>query len=218
MQLEHKLDFLLGIYIMAIVCAELLGSKFITIFHVPASVGLLALPLTFVINDIVCEVAGKERARNFVRVGIVVLIILLAYVGIARALPPAGFYQNNAAYRIVFGNSLRVIVASLSAFAISEFMDVLVFNAVRRKWGTRRFWLRNNVSNIIGQLIDTTVFIIIAFYHVSPAYDARKMVAIIVPYWLLKIFFSVVETPFAYAGVKWLRGDTTSRTNKSALN
>lgn len=205
MLLEKRLDYLLAIYIAAIICAELLGSKFITIFGVATSVGILSLPFTFVINDVVSEVVGKERARNFVRSGLYVLIFLFAFVYIARELPPAGFFSNNEAYRGVFGNSLRVIVGSLTAFAVSEFSDVFVFNAMRRRWGQSRLWLRNNVSNFVGQLIDTTIFIFIAFYLTTPAYNIPKMIAIIIPYWLLKMFFSVVETPFTYWGVRWLK-------------
>jgi len=205
--LEKKLDYLLAIYITAIVAAELLGSKFITIFGVVTSVGILSLPLTFVINDVVTEVVGKERARNFVRSGLYVLAFLFLFVLIARELPPAGFYKNDEIYRNVFGNSLRIIIASLTAFAVSEFTDVYIFNAMKKKWGQRLLWLRTNLSNFLGQLIDTTVFIFIAFYLVTPAYDLSKMVAIIIPYWLLKIFFSVIETPFAYLGIKWLKSE-----------
>ena len=205
MPLEKKLDYLLAIYIAAIVSAELLGSKLVTIFGVSTSVGIYALPLTFVINDIVSEVMGKDRARNFVRTGLAVLVILLVFVAAARALPPAGFYKNNEQYRLVFGNSLRVIIGSLSAFAVSEFTDVFVFNKMRQKWGQKLLWLRTNLSNFVGQFIDTTVFIFIAFYMVSPTSTFARMWALIIPYYLLKIFFSVIETPLAYLGVRWLR-------------
>lgn len=208
MALEKKLDYLLAIYIAAIVSAELLGSKLVTIFGISTSVGIYALPLTFVINDIVSEAVGKQRARNFVRTGLFVLVLLLVFVFLARALPPAGFYRNNDAYRLVFGNSLRVIIGSLTAFAVSEFTDVYVFNKIREKWGKRFLWLRTNLSNFIGQFIDTTIFIFVAFYMVSPTSDFARMWALIIPYWLLKIFFSAVETPFAYLGVRWLRTDT----------
>lgn len=207
------MDYLLALYIVSIVSAELLGSKFISLLGVPTSVGILALPLTFVINDVVSEVAGKDRARNFVRSGLYVLIFLFAFVYVARELPPAGFFQNNEAYRGVFGNSLRVILGSLTAFAVSEFTDVFVFNAMRQKWGQKFLWLRANLSNFVGQFIDTAVFIFVAFYLTTPAYDIPKMIAIIVPYWLLKMFFSVVETPFTYWGVRWLRAGEARATS-----
>lgn len=207
--LEKKLDYLLAIYITAIIAAELLGSKFITLFGVATSVGIFSLPFTFVINDVVTEVVGKERARNFVRSGLYVLVFLFLFVVIARELPPAEFYKNDEIYRNVFGNSLRIIVASLTAFAVSEFTDVYIFNAMRKKWGQKLLWLRTNLSNFLGQLIDTTMFMFIAFYLVTPAYDLHKMLVIIIPYWLLKIFFSVIETPFCYLGVKWLKKENS---------
>lgn len=203
--LEKKLDYLLAIYIAAIVAAELLGSKFINIFGVATSVGIISLPLTFVINDVVTEVVDKERARNFVRSGLYMLVFLFLFVYVARVLPPADFYHNNDVYRNVFGNSLRIIVASLTAFGVSEFTDVYIFNAMRKKWGQKLLWLRTNLSNFLGQLIDTSVFIFIAFYLTTPAYDLHKMIILIIPYWLLKMFFSVVETPFCYLGIKWLK-------------
>lgn len=204
MTLEKKLDYLLAVYIGAIVSAELLGGKLTTIFGVSTSVGIYALPLTFVINDIVTEVVGKERARNFVRAGLVMLVMLAGFVALARFLPPAGFYTANEAYRMIFGNSLRVIIGSLSAFAVSEFTDVWIYNLMKKAWGKKLLWLRTNLSNFASQLVDTTVFITVAFYHITPAYTPGKMLALIIPYWLLKMFFSVIETPFAYLGVKWL--------------
>lgn len=218
MTLEKKLDFLLAIYIGAIVSAELLGSKLISIFGIATSVGIYALPLTFVINDIVSEVAGKPRARNFVRSGLIVLIMLFFFVAIARILPPAGFYRNNDAYRTVFGNSMRVILGSLTAFAISEFTDVYVFNYVRQKWGQKFLWFRSNLSNFVGQLIDTTIFIFVAFYMISPTSTVGRMWALIIPYWLLKIFFSVVETPLTYLGVKWLNNSDSDLTKETNIN
>ena len=206
MTLEKKLDYLLAVYIAAIVSAELLGSKLITLFGVSTSIGIYALPLTFVINDIVSEVIGKDRARNFVRTGLFVLIMLFFFVFLARILPPASFYQNNEAYRLVFGNSMRIIIGSLTAFAISEFTDVYIFNKIRQMWGKRFLWLRSNLSNFVGQFIDTTVFIFIAFYMASATSTFSRMWALIIPYWLLKMFFSVAETPLTYLGVKWLRG------------
>src|SRR3989338_6153606 len=94
MTTEKKLDYLLAIYIAAIVSAELLGSKLTTIFGISTSVGIYALPLTFVINDIVSEVVGKDRARNFVRTGLVVLVMLFFFVFLSRILPPASFTKT----------------------------------------------------------------------------------------------------------------------------
>ncbi|PIS41335.1 MAG: transporter [Candidatus Kerfeldbacteria bacterium CG08_land_8_20_14_0_20_42_7] len=212
--MQKKLDLLLAIYITSLVAAELLGSKITTILGANISVGIVAFPLTFLINDIVTEVAGKERARHFVRTGLLMLAILFGMVLIARALPPAGFYSHNEAYETVFSNSLRIIVASLSAFVVSELLDITIFNKIKERM-KRFLWFRVNISNIVSQFIDTTVFTFIAFYMVTSAYDFNKMVALILPYWGLKILFSFVQTPLAYVGVYWLnRGEKNSLTRQ----
>lgn len=203
--MEKKLDILLAIYITSLVAAELIGSKITTILGANISVGIIAFPLTFLINDIVTEIAGKERARHFVRTGLLMLVILFAMVYIARLLPAASFYSHNEAYETVFGNSLRIIIASLSAFIVSELLDIAIFSKIKER--LKKFlWLRVNASNIISQLIDTTIFTFIAFYMVTDAYNIEKMFALIIPYWALKILFSFVQTPLAYLGVWWLRG------------
>jgi hypothetical protein len=202
--MEKKLDILLGIYITSLVASELLGSKLITLLGANISVGIIAFPITFFINDIVTEIAGKKRARHFVRTGLYMLILLFFFVWIARLLPAASFYKNSDAYNSVFSNSMRIIVASLSAFVISELLDIAIFSKIRDTL-KKYFWLRSNVSNIISQFIDTTVFTFIAFYLAQPHYDVAKMFALILPYWGLKILFSFVQTPLAYLGVWWLK-------------
>lgn len=198
-----KLDLLLAVYIAAIVAAELLGAKTFPVFFVNASVAIFVFPLTFSINDMVAEVYGKARARSFVRSGLWVLIGLFLFTLLAVALPPTSrFAEVDPAYRLVFGKSLRIMVASLVAFFVSERLDVYLFWRIRQWLGTKRLWLRNNGSNIIGQLVDTSVFMMLAFWQPGSFWF---VVSLIVPYWLLKSSASVILTPLTYAGVRWLK-------------
>ncbi|HYD35842.1 MAG TPA: queuosine precursor transporter [Vitreimonas sp.] len=201
--LEQKLDILLALYITAIMAAELLGSKVTTIMGVSASVGILALPITFTINDVVAEVAGKARARHFVRTGLMMLVVLLILTMIALVLPPAARFQaSHPAYLQVFGKSMRIMIASLIAFFLSEMFDVYVYSKIREKLGKKHLWLRNNLSNFIGQFADTFVFMMLAFYRPG---NFWFVISLIIPYWLLKCAFSIIETPFTYLGVAWLK-------------
>jgi len=199
----QKLDLLLAIYITAIVSAELLGSKVFNWKIINASVGIFVLPITFTINDIVTEVCGKTRARSFIKSGLYVLIGLAAYIFLSISLPPAQrFLSLNQAYTAVFARSLRITLASLTAFFLSERFDVYVFSRIRQALGQKRLWLRNNASNFLGQLIDTNIFMFLAFY--TPG-DFWFILSLIWPYWLLKCSMSVIETPFTYLGVSWLK-------------
>lgn len=203
MDKTQKLDLLLATYIAAIVAAELLGSKIFQLGFIKASVGIFVIPLTFTINDIVTEVYGKPRARSFIRSCLYILIGLALYNYLCLILPAAKrFLPTNDAYNLIFGKSLRITLASLTAFFIGERLDVYVFSRIREKLGTKKLWLRNNLSNFIGMLIDTIIFYSLAFY--SPG-NVNFLISIMWPYWLLKCSMSIIETPFVYLGVRWLK-------------
>jgi uncharacterized integral membrane protein (TIGR00697 family) len=98
-------------------------------------------------------------------------------------------------------------IASLAAFAISQFFDVYLFSRIREKLGASKLWFRNNVSNILAQFVDTVVFIVLAFYSFETSFGANAafLWSIILPYWMLKNCMSALITPIVYAGVKWLK-------------
>ncbi|HEX3082502.1 MAG TPA: queuosine precursor transporter, partial [Candidatus Saccharimonadia bacterium] len=107
----------------------------------------------------------------------------------------------------VFGTTVRIAAASLTAFGLASLLDVMVFSRMREAMHKKALWLRNNVSNFVSQLFDTTIFITLAFYALDKPFNDNFsfLLGIIVPYWLLKCLMSVIETPLVYAGVAWLR-------------
>ena len=211
----NKLDFVVAVYIFCVLLSELMGAKTFPLFTIGSftlnsSVAIFLFPLTFTINDIVAEVYGKERARSLVRSGLIIVAMLIIYSLIATMLPPSGrFSGTEAAYDTIFGTSIRFSIASLLAFLSSEFLDVAIFTKLRAKFGTTRLWLRTNVSNFISQFVDSLVFMVIAFYAIDKGFGSNVsfILSLMIPYWLLKCAMSVIETPFAYLGVKWLRKD-----------
>lgn len=206
----EKMDFLLAAYIAAIAAAELMGGKIFSVFGlVNASVGIFAFPITFTINDIVAEVHGKQRAVSFARSALWVLVMLFGFSVLATALPPAARFAQNQEYVVIFQKSQRIILASLAAFWLSERFDIFVFSRVRAALGKKHLWLRNNLSNFLGQFFDTALFMMLAFYAPGKFWF---VVSLIIPYWLLKCAASVVETPLTYLGVRWLQtGSRASR-------
>lgn len=209
----QKLDLLISIYIFCIAVAELMGAKtfpLITIgsFKLNASVAIFVVPLIFTINDMITEVYGKERTRSIIRSGLIVVALLLVTSLLFTALPPSPRFQGmESAYDAVFTYSARIAAASLTAFALAEFLDVYIFAKVRERLGKKALWLRTNLSNFGSQLVDTIVFMTLAFYAFDQtvASNFSFLVSLIIPYWLLKCFMSVIETPFVYLGVKWLK-------------
>jgi uncharacterized integral membrane protein (TIGR00697 family) len=194
------------------------------------SVGLFVLPITFIITDAVVEVKGKKAAKQIFKIALFCLTFVLFYSALAVNLPPATRFNKEAypgagfnavdAYNFIFGSSIRIMIASLSAFAVSQFFDIIIFNKLKEKTEGKYFWLRNNLSTIFSQFIDTAVFYLIAFTRLpfaipflgieaNSGLDFDFMLKIFIPYYILKIVFSLLDTPLAYFLVWWLRKSKT---------
>lgn len=211
----QKFDLLVSIFIFCTVVSELMGAKTFPLatigsFHLNASVAIFVIPLLFGINDIITEVYGKERARSVIRSSLVVIILLSLFSLLATHLSPSTrFAPMEKAYDQIFLISIRMSVASLIAFGAAEFLDVFIFSKIRQKLGKKNLWLRTNASNFIAQFTDTSIFIFIAFYALNKPFgdNFSFLFGLILPYWLLKCFMSIIETPFVYLGVGWLKRD-----------
>lgn len=208
-----KIDLLVAIYIFCVVASELMGGKTFYLFNIGnyqlnSSVAILLLPLVFTINDIIIETYGKERARSMVKSSLLVIVLLILFSLAATSLPSSlRFKSTETAYDTIFHISIRFSLASLAAFALAEFLDIYIFKKLRDRLGDRKLWLRTNTSNIISQFIDTSIFMVLAFYTFDkPASSNLTFIfGLVLPYWILKCLMSVFETPFAYLGVAWLK-------------
>jgi queuosine precursor transporter len=211
----NKMDLLVAVYIFCILVSEMMGAKTFPLvnlwgYQLNASVGIFVLPIVFTINDVITEVMGKERAKSVVRSGLLIILTLMLFSILATSLPPSKrFSPTEAAYDSIFSLSIRFSAASLTAFTLAEFLDVLVFSKLRQKLGKSRLWLRNNLSNFVSQLVDTATFMLLAFYALDKPFADNFVfiVGLVLPYWLLKCSMSVIETPLVYWGVKWLKDD-----------
>ncbi len=210
----RKFDLIIALYIFGVITAELMGSKTFSLTnfswaHLNASVAIFVLPLLFTMVDVVVEVYGRARARSLVFSGFVVIFLLILYVWLATSLPPSHrFARTEHAYDTVFHSSIRIAAASLTAFVVSELLDVAIFARLRDALKGRALWLRNNVTNFIAQFMDSFVFIFLAFYALHESFHANSsfLFSLIIPYWLIRCGLSIVETPLVYLGVWWLRG------------
>lgn len=214
----EKFDLLVSIYIFCICVTELMGGKTFVLpqigsLQLNASVAILVLPLVFTINDVITEVFGPERARSVVRCGLLVVFLIMVFSVLATSLPASKrFLPSEKAYEQVFSLSARIAASSLSAFALAEFLDVLVFVRLRKALGENGLWLRNNLSNFASQFVDTAVFMFLAFYAFDKPFSSNLsfLTSLIIPYYLLKCLMSIIETPLVYLGVHWLRDEKQS--------
>lgn len=216
---EDKTDFLAVVFVSLLVVANLMGAKITHIGAVNFSVGLLVFPFTFLITDIIAEVHGKKRAKKLVTHAFFALIGITLVSTIFVALPFAERSLIKEEYTAVFSASIRILIASIIAFYLSQTHDVHTFIKLKQKSHGKFLWLRNNVSTMISQLIDTALFYSIAFLHIPflPAavntperYNLLFILTLMLPYYGLKVVMALLDTPLVYLGVRWLRKSETA--------
>jgi uncharacterized integral membrane protein (TIGR00697 family) len=177
-------------------------------YQLNASVAIFLLPLVYSINDIIIEVYGKERMRQIMWVGWIVVGLIIVVCAFFTALPStARFAEMNSAYTAIFHMGIRMSIASLFSFMIANVLDIYVFAWLREKMKAKKLWLRTNISNIISEFFDTFIFLFIAFYALESSFASNVVfiVSIGLPYWLLKCVMSLVATPAVLWGVKKLK-------------
>lgn len=211
--LDFKLDFLIAIYIFCILVSELMGAKTFPIvelfgFKVTGAMGMFLIPWVFSINDVVAEVFGKERSKNLAKTSIFVVSLLILFSAFAIWMPPSSrFASTEGAYDTIFSQSIRISIASLIAITISNLTDVSIFWKLKNRLKKYGLWFRNSVSNNLALLLDTVIFMTLAFYSLEKSFNSNLtfLLGLIVPYWLLKTFMSTITTPFVYLGISWLK-------------
>jgi hypothetical protein len=219
--IEEKSNLLLGLYVAALVASNLLGGRLMpTGFgNRGLTVSIVIFPLLFLITDIVGEVQGKKKAGQFVKIGLITMVVVLLWQLFALAVPaavPNQWYSTfNESYKTVFSLSLTFTIASILAFFFGQYVDVATYHIFKKRHKGRYIWLRNNISTIFGQFVDSSIWTLIAFsprlldgtFTIISIYSI-----IIIPYWLAKVLIAFIDTPLAYLGIWWLRGGKDEKT------
>ncbi|MFN2342992.1 MAG: queuosine precursor transporter [Desulfonatronovibrio sp.] len=199
MDKDNSLAFILlaSLFSGSLVIASVISSKIITIGGVVLPAGILAYCITFVASDVISEIWGKEKAKQVVLGGFAALVVCLGLIHLALAWPGAAFWENNEAYASVLGAAPRIIIASLIAYLISQNHDVWAFHFWKKVFNGRHLWIRNNLSTASSQVIDSAIFISIAFYGIMP------ILPLIAGQVMVKLIIAFMDTPVVYFLV-WL--------------
>ena len=180
------------------------------LFGTHLSVAVLSFPIIFIMTDVIGEVYGKKMANNFVFAGILSILLFLFYSFISGIAPWAkNSLWAHDSFNTIFGITARFSIASIAAFIIGEYQDVLSFFFLKKKIGEKKFWLRSNLSNIWSQFFDSAVFILIAFVGTG-RYSWSDMLLMIIAWWIYKVVMGIFYTPLSYLGIKLLRGNTNA--------
>jgi len=206
----------LSIYITSLIGANTLGIKLIPAgFGLHLSAGAIMFPIVFIMTDVIGEVYGKRMAKFFVLSGIISTALFLAYTLISLALPwsPDGAWATDG-FNTIFGVSARFAIASLVAYAVGEYQDVISFFFVKSRVA-KYFWLRSTLSNLWSQAFDTVLFMTIALYGVYPN---GRLLVLMLSWWLFKVGIGILYTPLSYLGLYLLGGKQAVSANAGTAN
>lgn len=182
-------------FVTSLIVANVISSKLVIIgghFVVPAAV--VSYAFTFLCTDIIGEIWGKEEANKTVKRGLIFQIIATIFILLAIQFPIAPFMANfQNVFKSVLGGSFRITLASLGAYLVAQANDVFIFHKLKEITGQKHKWIRNNVSTICSQFIDTAIFITIAFYGRVP-----NLFVVIYSQFLVKVVLALLDTPFFY--------------------
>jgi len=183
-----------GVFITSLLIANVVAGKVVDIYGLIVPAAVVAYGITFLCTDVVGEIWGKEQANKLVKIGLITQLISLTLILLALKLPAAVFaIEYTESFNIVLGQSARMIIASLIAYSISQLNDVLIFHKLKEATKGNKKWLRNNLSTLVSQLIDTAIFITIAFYGIVP-----NLLLMIVSQYIVKSIIALLDTPIFY--------------------
>lgn len=189
----------LGLFIwvpVAVIIANIQVTKTVELFGVTATLGNIVYASSFLVTDILSENYGKKEAGRAVGIGFFSLILFTLLMNLALFFEPAPGDFAHESMNTIFGFLPRIVAASLAAYGISQLHDVYAYHRWKQKLPGKRFiWLRNNMSTMVSQLIDSLVFTSIAFWGVFPN---AVLLEIFITTYLLKWIVAVLDTPFVY--------------------
>jgi len=179
-----------------VIMANIFANKIVQFgpFTVPA--GVIVFSMTFFITDLLSEKWGKKEAKKAVWAGFLSSLLLVVSVYIVTKWQPAVFAADfSKIFSEVLALTPRITIASFTAYLVSQNHDIWSYHFWKNKTKGKHLWLRNNASTIVSQLIDTTIFTVIAFYGVMP------ITPLILGTWAVKIIIALIDTPFMYGAV-----------------
>jgi len=197
-------------FVVTLVCANLIGPAKIAEVDLPLygpfvfGAGVLFFPISYIFGDILTEVYGYSRARRVIWAGFAALIFASIMAATVVALPPASFWEHQEAYEIAFGNTWRIVAASMIAYFCGEFVNSYVMAKMKIWQRGRNLWMRTIGSTIAGEAVDSALFYPLAFYD-SGIIPNEALLSVMIAQFILKTLVEVVFTPATYAIVGFLK-------------
>jgi uncharacterized integral membrane protein (TIGR00697 family) len=190
-------------FVTILLCSNLIGAaKVCTVWGFTFGAGVLFFPISYIFGDILTEVYGYARARKVVWAGFGAIIFASFMSWVVVTLPPAMGWNDQRAYESVFGQTPRIVFASLAAFFAGEFANSYVLAKMKILTSGRYLWTRTIGSTIVGEGVDSLVFYPLAFLGV---WDRKLVLTVMISNYTIKVLWEAIVTPVTYRVVGFLK-------------
>jgi uncharacterized integral membrane protein (TIGR00697 family) len=191
-----------ALFVTCLLTANVIATKLVVVGGLVLPAGVVIFPLSYVLGDVLTEVWGYAAARRVIWLGFACNAVMVAAIWLGGELPPAPFWRGQAAYAEILGQAPRILGASFLAYLAGEFANAFVLAKLKVATRGRFLWLRTIGSTVVGQALDSAVFVTLAFAGSVPV---GGLAAVVAGQWLVKTLYEAAATPLTYAAVGWLK-------------
>ena len=190
------------LFAICLLISNILATKIILVGSWAAPAGVLIFPIAYIINDVIVEVWGYQKARLIIWSGFAVNIMAVMFFTLALVVPAAPFWKNQEAFATILGSTPRIIAASLLAYLTGSFLNAYVMSKVKILMKGKDFSVRAILSTLVGEAADSFIFIIIAFAGILPF---NILIGMIFTQACIKTVYEIVILPFTILVVNWVK-------------
>jgi len=193
---------LVAMFVTCLITANITAVKLIDVFGLILPAGIIVFPLSYLFGDILTEVYGYTAARQVIWLGFLCNAVAVTAIWLGQVAPAAPFWDGQAAYERILGYTPRLVLASFCAYLVGEFVNSLVLAKMKVLTAGRWLWTRTIGSTLVGQGLDSTVFLTLAFAGTIPMASLASAIA---AQWAVKTLYEVAATPVTYWVVGFLK-------------
>lgn len=199
---SHWFIIVVALFVTCLITANIIAVKLISVFGLVLPAAIIIFPISYILGDVLTEVYGYRQARRVIWLGFSCNLILVVAVWLGQLLPGASFWDGQAAYERILGYTPRILAASFVAYLVGEFSNSFVLAKMKIATNGRWLWTRTIGSTLVGQGLDSLVFITLAFGGTIPL---SALASAIITQWLAKSIYEAAVTPVTYKVVNFLK-------------
>jgi uncharacterized integral membrane protein (TIGR00697 family) len=200
MKISHRLVIIIAVFITCLITANIIAVKVVNLGWLTVPAAIFVFPMSYIFGDVLTEVYGYRVARRVIWLGFGCNLIFVFFAWVGQVLPPAAFWGGQEAYQSILGFTPRLLAASFCGYLAGEFANSFVLSRMKILTRGRWLWSRTIGSTVVGQGLDTTIFITLAFIGTG-----ATVPVMILSHWVAKVGIEAICTPATYAIVNRLK-------------